>query len=55
MVLKSTRVIVTQIAQKLKLKYSFHKMEMKTVTGCTVYIYCMPSYCLPMQWAYIKH
>lgn len=47
MVLKSTRVIVTQIAQKLKLKYGFHKMEMRTVTGCTVYIYYIPSYCCP--------
>ena len=36
MVLKSKRVIVTEVAQKLKLKYSFYKMEMKTITGCTV-------------------
>jgi len=47
MILKSRRVIVIEIAQKLKLNYSYNKMEMKIVTGCTVYMYCMPSYCCP--------
>jgi len=47
MVLKTTRVTVIETAQQLKLKYSFNKMEMKTVTGCSVYIHYMPSYCCP--------
>jgi len=47
MVLKTRKVTVTETAQKLKLKYNFYKMEMKTVTGCSVYIHYMSLYCCP--------
>ena len=45
--LRDGRVTVTEIEQNLKLNSSFHKMEMKTVTGCSVYILYMPSYRCP--------